>query len=458
MESSNRLWRSLVAVLTIQLTAINLAIGFSFHSHVRANRGQQYFAQEERQRGSYEYYDNYYEDLDEDGSKEEYWDDQSPNREAKQRGGMYKVYFDSSTSIDPKETQLDWEVCSNGDSEALVLLPPEAVERPTAVLHFVGGTFFGSLPKVWYRSLLEGIVRNTQCAIIVTPVPVTLLKSPLHHVDLSRKLRSSLENAWTAVLEDEYGDLSDVPLCGMGHSLGARLLVVMTTLSQNKNVGSIPAYKSFILVSFTNFGAAAGIPGISTLLRQTKKQERTSQVSTERERRRDSRKAREEWWIDNNYSEEEDEEWNELIDDLQQLLKEQAARVRDALTPESKDLEFFPTPDQLWKAVENDGRYSIPQTLLVQFDDDVIDQSSKLAQILHETKSTEVRFARLRGAHLTPVSVDRGSDAGWFGLSSKTSVAVWKAIKGRDKSRAHEASMRDLRRSICRYISDIVTK
>ncbi len=457
MASSVYFWHSLIAAFTVQLLASRVVFSFPFNPLVRTQRCDPCAAHDNRQQEPYEYYDNYYEYIDQEREKDEYWEDENPSQ-AKRRGGMYKVHFDSGTSIDPKETQLDWEVCYNGETEALVLLPPEAVERPTAVLHFVGGTFFGSLPKVWYRSLLEGIVRNTQCAVIATPIPVTLLKSPLHHISLSRKLRSSFEHAWTSVLEDEYGDLSDVPLCGVGHSLGARLLVVMATLSQNKALGTIPAFKSFILVSFTNFGAAAGIPGVSTLLRQSSTQERVSQVTRERGKRKNSRKIREEWWIDNNQKEDEDEEWEGLIDDLQQLVKEQTARVRSALTPDAKDLEFFPSPDQLWKAIQDDSRYSVPQTLLVQFDNDAIDQSSRLAQILFATNSSEVHFARLRGAHLTPVSVDTVSDSGWFGLSSKTSVAVWKAVKGRAKSRIQESSMRDLRRSICRYISDIVTK
>ena len=90
----------------------------------------------------------YYEDgdLDLDG----YWSTKR-DPEKDRRGGMYKVYFDGD--VDPKETQLDWEVCSDGESEALVLLPPAAVERPTAVVHFIGGTFFGSAPKLWYRTL-----------------------------------------------------------------------------------------------------------------------------------------------------------------------------------------------------------------------------------------------------------------------------------------------------------------
>ncbi len=94
----------------------------------------------------------------------------------------------------------------------------------------------------------------------------------------------------------------------------------------------------------------------------------------------------------------------------------------------------------------------------MQFDDDQIDQSSKLAQILQGTNSSDVKFARLRGTHLSPISVSENDAGGWFELPSRASKTVWKAIRGRGKTKAQEVAMRDLRQSIARYITDVVTK
>jgi hypothetical protein len=419
-----------------------------------------------RRSPEYDYYDTYYDEDKEEEEEEEndvdpYWEqqEQQEQQQQQQRGGMYKVYFDGD--VDPQETQLDWEVCNDGNSEALVLLPPAAVKRPTAILHFVGGTFFGSAPKLWYRSLLEGLVRNTNCAIVVTPIPVTLFKSPLQHIELCQKLQRSFSNAWNTVLEDEYGNLDGIPLCGIGHSLGARLLVVLSTLQKNKPRGRIPSYKSMVLVSFTNYGASAGIPGVSALLKQSRRNDQTNQVSDKRrKRRRAAQRVRQDSWADDDYDDddEDDEEWEEILDDLQGIFQEQAARVKTVLTPKSKDLEFSPSPDMLWKALKEDQRYSIPETLIVQFDNDQVDQSSKLAQILLDTNSTDVKFARLRGTHLSPLSVNDGESRGWLELTSRASKTIWKVIRGRGKSEAQEASMRDVRQSIARYITDVVTK
>lgn len=418
------------------------------------------------------------------------------------RGGIYKVQFERPST---QTTKLDWEAVLDEETGkktvAWVILPPEDVVRPNAVIHFVGGTFFGSLPQIYYRTLLESLVRNTSCAIVVTPIPVTVLKSPLQHISLGRKLQEALDLAWKVVLQDEYGSsvLSDVPLCGMGHSLGARLLMVLTTLNHNKPKSSstvvVPPYDSFILMSFTNYGAAAGIPGISTLLQQSKQQEGKRRLQQTTKRRQQARKVNQEWWLDDqdadvdDEEEEEvlDEEWQELVSELQKLVSEQASRVQQALTPNSKDLEFVPSPDQLWRAIQVDDRYKIPKTLLVQFDNDTIDQSAKLAQALQQdtmaaassddetppdettttsSSSRSLHFCRLRGEHLSPISVvndgtnndDDGTSSSWWKLSTSTTRAIWKSIQGRSKTNRQETVLRELRQSLSSYILDVVTK
>ena len=427
--------------------------------------------------------DNYYED--ELSSSNSY--DMDGSGSDGDRGGYYQVSFNEE--VDPSETEIDWEVCTSsssdgrrgGKTQSLVLLPPAAVERPNVIIHFVGGTFFGSNPKLWYRSLLENIVRSTSAAIIVTPIPVTIFKNPLQHIRLSQKLRASFEHAWFTVLEDEYGSdvLRDIPLCGLGHSLGSRLLTVLTTLNKNvpsrnerqgrESTTSIPPYKSMCLISFTNYDAKAGIPGVAALQKQSKKLYNKENKNGQRSHRRKSNR-----YFDGYDDSYEDEEWSELVEELQETVSEQANRIQTALTPDSKDLEFVPSPDRLWKAIREDARYNVNTTLLVQFDDDSIDQSSQLAQALHTTNSSDVRFARLRGNHLTPVSVadddhDDNGDIKMGGArarrrlrqqtsAGKLGAVIEKTIKGNSKNRRDRIAMRDLRLSIVSYITDVVTK
>ena len=434
--------------------------------------------------------DNYYDEEEDVGAAGNNDDEDDENEMGgRDRGGYYQVSFNED--VDPSETEIDWEVCTassssdagDGNPQALVLLPPAAVERPTAILHFVGGTFFGSNPKLWYRSLLESIVRSTSAAIVVTPIPVTLFKNPLQHVRLSQKLQASFQNAWFTVLEDEYGAdvLQDIPLCGLGHSLGARLLTVLTTLNRNTpmkperrrrgpSASSIPPYKSMCLISFTNYGANVGIPGVATLRKQSKKREQFNNKRNKNSRR-SSRGNSYYDRFDDDEDYDPDEDWSELVEDLQETVNEQANRIQTALTPNSKDLEFVPSPDRLWKAIREDARFNVNTTLVVQFDDDPIDQSSQLAQALHATNSSDVRFARLRGNHLTPVSVtddspdenDKGArrrrrQSPQSGAAGRFGAVIEKTIKGNSKTRRDKISMRDLRLSIISYITDVVTK
>lgn len=241
------------------------------------------------------------------------------------------------------------------------------------------------------------------------------------------------------------------------------------------------------LISFTNYGAKVGIPGVAALRKQSKKQEdynnNRSSESSRVSRRRNSvsnnnnnnRYSYYDGYNDdgnnnnNNYDDVYDEEWAELVEELQETVSEQANKIQTALTPNARDLEFVPSPDRLWRALREDGRYAVNTTLVVQFDDDPIDQSSQLAAALHSTNSSDVRFARLRGNHLTPVSVtDDGKDGeGGGGARARTLAGgtasglgslVEKTIKGNTKNRRDKIAMRDLRLSVISYITDVVTK
>jgi hypothetical protein len=167
----------------------------------------------------------------------------------------------------------------------------------------------------------------------------------------------------------------------------------------------------------------------------------------------------------------DDEDWQEIFQDIQELVKDQTNRLRKALTPSSKDLEFYPSPEQLWKAIALDNRYTIPQTLFIQFDDDDIDQSAKLANLIPKdnTKSssntsTRLYFARLRGNHLTPVAIG-GSETKqqqqpwWYNnLNSKVGQAVAKLVLGKRRQKYNQQALTAVRQTITSYITEVATK
>lgn len=385
----------------------------------------------------------------------------------KEEGQYENEYTDDDMSPDEQEFALqrdvlEWESFETDHGTAHLLLPPPSVSLPVTIIHFTGGTFFGSAPALWYRRLLEDLVRHTQAAVVATSIPVTVLQSPLEHVTLAKRVQKQFQVAWRDVLLDEYGpDLRDVPVCAMGHSLGARLMIVLETLQRPPPSWAPPKYKAAVLMSFTNYGAAAGIPGVNQLRKSSRKieqQQQSAQARPVRKQRRDSNRNDYDYFGDVE-DDDEEEEWQEIVQDFKDSLSQQTLKMRQALTPASRDLEFYPSPTQLWEALDSSDRYNIPQTLIVQFDQDVIDQSAKLTASIQNC--TDIKFARLRGTHLTPVSSqgDPSREAGLLDtINSKLTKTMGKLLRGRRNDQANEVAFRELRQSLARYVTEVVTK
>ena len=107
-----------------------------------------------------------------------------------------------------------------------------------------------------------------------------------------------------------------------------------------------------------------------------------------------------------------DDEDSTIQEDLEEIFGLAMASVKSRLTPRElgENLEFEPTPDELWSSISS-GLYGqrIKNTLIVQFDRDSICQGSRLARVLSEgadaiASDGGIKFARLEGAHLTPSS------------------------------------------------------
>ena len=342
-----------------------------------------------------------------------------------------------------QEEVLEWEPCSTEkDGTAWVLLPPLSVQRPTAVVHFCGGTWLGSAPHIWYGRFLRDLVKHTSCVVIATTIPVTIFQT-LDHVRLAKKVSRQFETAYEEIVLDEYGVLhNQTPTVAIGHSLGARLLVVKSTLGER--VGSPrlpPPYRSAVLLSFTNHAAAAGIPGLAQLYQsaQTLQDPRREPTGRRKRRRRDR-----------------EDDLGALWNQVSESLQAGTHQLRSALTPPPDALEFYPSPDDLWDAVssEKGSRYNIPQTLLVQFDNDPVDQSSRLATAI----AGNVRFCRLRGTHLTPVGLAAGGDDGESDDEETSRDEPLGRLLARATMDRNPESMRALRQSVVRYIMDVATK
>jgi len=458
---------------------------------------------------SEEYGDGYsgYDDPYDDGDYYYQEDDERYSTQSDLASCGWETYRSTSILFPPLPPSLLTDR-RNGNRE-----PPTT--RPDAIIHFVGGTFFGSYPRKFYGTLLEEIARKCNAVVVATPIPLVLpgrglvnqvgnwifdesssvisgedvysrrgenererrrkgagntaATNPLDHISLAKAIQKEFNNAYRDVILDEYcrdyesdteieDFMRNVPIVGIGHSLGARIQAVSCShphvskryLSMGKGNRFIrTGREGMIYLGFANWGASSSIPGVATL-DQTVKRRKQTRVIEERDRRGGGGVGRREDVWDNRSRrrrkgmngddmrrqydrydryDADDLDLADVFGDVLSSIAKGAKQIGEAITPQAEDLEFSPTPNELWDDLSApDGCYSqnCQNNLIVQFEDDPIDQGSRLARLLSaynneiaERNSTstaadnvhndervhEVKFARLSGGHLTPVTL-----------------------------------------------------
>ena len=101
---------------------------------------------------------------------------------------------------------------------AWVLAPPDGIAW--GAVHFVGGAGFGAAPQLVYDELLTTVARRCGVVVIATPYDVSL-----NHWKLSERVMSDCARALEEV-QSTLGLPSGAPIFRLGHSLGAKLLVL----------------------------------------------------------------------------------------------------------------------------------------------------------------------------------------------------------------------------------------
>ena len=425
----------------------------------------------------------------------------------KSRFQVYETYFEedyygsdyyeddySQTSSPRDKLTCQWETYR---STSILFPPASKSKRPKAIIHFVGGTFFGSYPRKFYGKFLEDIAIKCDAVIVATPIPLVLpgkglvdrlgnwlfddsldddwdrrnkrrdnvaeeTNNPLNHLNLAQAVQKEFNKSYRDVVIDEYCadleseiDVEDfmksVPIVGVGHSLGARLQAISCShpdvakyLAMGKGRSLIRSGREgMVYLGFANWGASTSIPGVDSLEQTVRKRE-MSQKQKRRDRRgvgvredvygdRRARPRRQDYTKRrygqsyDRYSQYEDDDLDlaDVFGDVIRDVTKGAKQIGAALTPAADDLEFKPSPDELWDSLASTrGGYKncCQNTLIVQFDEDPIDQGSRLARTLLQVDNTmdssedvqpnnashDVKFARLNGGHLTPVSFRDG--------------------------------------------------
>lgn len=128
-----------------------------------------------------------------------------------------------------------------------VLLP----RRPRGIIHFLGGAFVATAPQTTYTRLLE-FLANQGFAIIATPFVNTL-----DHAAIAREVQQKFTTGLTE-LQDAVKLKRYLPTYGLGHSMGCKLHLLISSYFDIERAGNI-------LISFNNFSARKAIPFVDSL-------------------------------------------------------------------------------------------------------------------------------------------------------------------------------------------------
>lgn len=280
------------------------------------------------------------------------------------------------------------------------------VTTPRAVIHFLGGAFVGAAPHVAYRTLLERLC-NCGYAIVATPYDLSL-----DYMDLVARVADTWEQV-EAALALEYGAL---PVVGLGHSAGAVFHALASAL-----FAETCANAANVLVSFNNKAASDAIPAYESIFAPAFR----AIVAVEQNVPDDIRDAlaRVPQTLDEAVTKSQitparvRDNLLPLLRDSKRVLEQVAPLIREigAVPRESasddapRDLpEFYPAPSDVRASIEM--MYSVPQTLVVRFANDSIDESAALEEMVRTRQSkdqdVEVTLVELPGTHVTPLAQD----------------------------------------------------
>lgn len=265
-------------------------------------------------------------------------------------------------------------------------LRPRDGRAPRCVVHFCGGAFVGASPQVTYGEFCETLVERGDALVIATPTRVGL-----DHLRAADEAWQKYERCARALRKTVDG-YDDLPVYGIGHSLGALVTVLIGSRYETRRDGNV-------LMSFNNRPAtdaiplfaelfAPGLQGLSPIIDAASKSPlRSLQRNADAQLRE--------------FAPPLIKELLPILDNLEPVILE----IADGRA------EFTPTPEESSKMVQK--YYAVRKNLLIKFVDDSIDETSDLAATLAGAEAAEDVDLTVRakpGDHVFPLWRDTGID------------------------------------------------
>eukprot|EP00667_Euglena_gracilis_P005863 EG_transcript_5903 len=288
---------------------------------------------------------------------------------------------------------------------------PPSSQRIKGVVYFLGGFFFGRVPQVLYRNLLDEVVR---AGYVVVATPYQLQGFDYHELLEGIVLRV---NSTDGFLRKKLADLgvsaADLPSYAIGHSCGALLTFLIESfhpdLARQRTGGSA-------FIAYNNRRATDAIPGLDAVVSPLAKalyneagplpggstvgEAIGQQLSQFRDALRGAVQASASLPLIPPIVQKELLPFEDQVAPL-------SAQIGPLLAAVAKDeLNFNPTSDEIRQ--KGTEAYDAPRTLVVQFDNDTLDETPALLETLRsiERVAGKLQYEKLPGNHFTPLAQD----------------------------------------------------
>ncbi|XP_058092734.1 uncharacterized protein LOC131239185 isoform X1 [Magnolia sinica] len=299
----------------------------------------------------------------------------------------------------------DWS-----EIEGAWVLKPRKL-KPTSVVHFIGGIFVGAAPQLTYRLFLERLSEKGSL-VIATP-----FASGFDHFFIADEVQYKFDRCLRVIQDSVTG----LPTFGVGHSLGSLIHLLIGSRYAVQRSGNV-------LMAFNNKEASEAIPLFSPVIVPMAQGfgPLLSQLTSSPTIRLGAEMAMKQ------------------LENLNPTIMKQVLPLVEQLSPLYVDLakgreDFIPRPEETRRLIKS--YYGISRNLLVQFKDDLIDETPTLAQVLTSESAIssilDMSVRILPGDHGLPLqqalpdvppamadAVNRGSEL----LSNLTRGTPWETV------------------------------
>lgn len=310
-----------------------------------------------------------------------------------------------------RQSQIGWGSIADWKKiEGAWVLRPKHT-KPTSIVHFIGGIFVGAAPQVTYRLFLERLA-DRGSLVVATP-----FASGFDHFLIADEVQLKYDRSVRS-----FNDLeNDLPIFGIGHSLGSVIhLLIGSRYAVQRNGNA--------LMAFNNKEASAAIPLFSPVIVPMAQSfgPLLTQLTSSPTILRGAEMAMKQ------------------LESLSPPIMKQILPLVEQLPPLYMDLingreDFIPKPEETSKLIKS--YYGISRNLLIQFEDDTIDETPKLAKVLSSESSISSRLdlsiRSLPGDHGLPLqqvlpdvppamsdAMNRGSEL----LENLTAGTPWESV------------------------------